>query len=404
MKGEGIILWFQPDGFTNQPAIQLLCISSTRWNYLFQRPQQIMSRLAARYATVYVDPPFPVAKEEVPNYAGNSVFDLSPQIETINDNLVVFTPRQVSMNSLPGIAAAPLESLNQQLVIGQIRRFLSMIHWERPLLWIYDPQAVTMVPHLTRSGIIYDCVDSFRTFSWSSPYTDRNDRNLTTLADVVLASSHALYLDRLQLNPNTYFVPNAADFDHFSRCGQYAGDYPDLAGVGRPRLGFTGAIYEWVDLTLLERLATRHPDWNLVLVGPQQHGLKIPVKPNILWLGPRKYEDLPRVLQSFDILLIPFLANETTRYTNPIKLWEYLAAGKTVIAAGSPEIPHYPGITWLSQNHDEFEANCVAALHFIQDTAAKKAVEFGARNIARENCWDAKCEAIHSIIEKHFPH
>ncbi|HYH03542.1 MAG TPA: glycosyltransferase, partial [Bacillota bacterium] len=167
--------------------------------------------------------------------------------------------------------------------------------------------------------------------------------------------------------------------------------------------GFIGAIYEWLDFKLLESLARSNPGWSLVMIGPKQHGLVVPETcPNIHWLGPRDYKVLPWYLNNIDVMLIPFLRNQTTEHANPIKLWEYLAAGKPVVTTDLPEIPVLNGITWVSENERSFIENCTNALANVTNPLKQKELASRARTIARNNSWEERCRQMVSVIRQVF--
>lgn len=381
---------------------RIVCLSSTRWSFLWQRPQQIMSRLCARHDILYVDPPFPVAEEQVRGISNDESGTLIVKnLQTINDALQIFRPLEISRFSYPDLDSNELLKMNQELLQCQIQKALFQLGWQHPLLWLYDPRNVNLVDQLNPCGVIYDCVDSFRSFSWSHPHVSIWEEALVDRADVVLATSRALYQERLRKNRYTFLVPNAADYKHFSPWQGY--EKPaDITAISRPRLGFIGAIYEWVDLELLQVIADKSPAWNLVLIGPKQHGLQLPERSNIHWLGQRGYAELPAYVHSFDVALIPFLVNETTQHANPIKFWEYLAAGKPVVSTLLPEIPDVPGVVWRSENHSMFCNHCAQALELVQHPLSRNKIITKARAIAYANSWENRCKRILRILVSHF--
>lgn len=382
----------------------IVCLSSTHWHFLWQRPQQIMSRLSREFNIVYVDPPYPLPKSEIVREKNGKIKNPS-RLNSINPSLNVLSAYQVAVQQ-PEAENEDLQALNITWLKEQISQALQNLGWfSAPLLWIYNPQAVAMVGQLGEVGVIYDCVDSFASFSWSDPRAEQWESELNRKADVIFASARKLYQKLRSGGKAVYLVPNAADFEHFSRTTGYDANIPpELKKIPRPRLGFIGAIYEWLDLKLLETLARSKPGWGLVMIGPQQHGLEVPrTCPNIHWLGSRDYKILPWYLNSIDVMLIPFLRNQITENANPIKLWEYLAAGKPVVTTDLPEIPALAGITWISKNEREFIKNCANALHNITNPLKQKELANRARMIARNNSWEERCRQIVSILRQFFP-
>jgi len=396
-----------PDNhFISEPARQIVCISSTRWGFLWQRPQQIMSRLSKQYEVLYVNPPFPVSAREIGwnDFSESCTYEvcLGNRLETVSDSLRVFTPLEISAASYPELDRCELRSLNVPLLKAQLDKLLSFFRPELRLIWVYDPLAASLLEQYEKQNLLYDCIDSFRAFSWSYPHIDEAEQKLVTMADVVLVSAQALYDQKSRFNPAVYLVPNAADFDHFARCGSFAGETDEYKNITHPRLGFVGAIYEWIDFGLIDYLAARNPEWNIVLIGPKQHGLAVPERPNIHWLGIKDYALLPFYLQGLDVMLIPFLKNEITESANPIKMWEYLAAGKPVVSTDIPEVQAFPNSVWIGRDHEEFSRHCATVIRLVQDANGARRISEQARAIARSNTWDNRCEAIREILKKHF--
>jgi glycosyltransferase involved in cell wall biosynthesis len=376
-------------------------MSSTHWHFLWQRPQQIMFRLSQDYNILFVDPPYPVPLKEIFNDLEQNKININNKLKTINSSLKVLTPYKISNSSISD--AQKLHEENTWFIKIQIQKALAFLKWYQPLLWIYDLAAVSMVSQLDERGVIYDCVDSFSAFSWADPNTSIWETELLNKADVVMTSANMLFEERRAQNNNTYLVPNAADYDHFSKGGSYVGVEPvEFKNIKHPRLAFVGAVYEWLDFELLEKIAVNNPDWNLIFIGPQQHNIKVPICDNIFWLGARDYKLLPFYIQGFDLMLIPFLHNEVTRHANPIKLWEYLAAGKPVITTRLPEIPQLSEVIWLSDDYPSFQKSCNEALNILESPVKRNEIIHKAQMLAKINSWDERCKMIRMILRKHF--
>jgi UDP-galactopyranose mutase len=390
--------------YKTQPKKQITCMSSTHWHFLWQRPQQIMSRLSQEYNILFVDPPYPVAESEIPREKDGS-FDISTCLNSVSASLKVISSYQIAEGGSDS-HDNEIRAKNVKLLKEQIQQALHKIKWNASsLLWIYNPQAVSMVGALDEAGVIYDCVDSFSSFSWADPRTRKWEEELINKADVILTSARKLYNGWQDCGKPLYLVPNAADYEHFCKCGNTnsTAEPVDLKRIKHPRLGFIGAVYEWVDFELIKQLASCHPYWSMVMIGPKQHGLEIPDShSNLHWLGPRDYKSLPWYLNHLDVMLIPFLLNETTEHANPIKLWEYLAAGKPVVTTFLPEIPRIAGVTWVSENSQQFCENCINALYAVRNSLKRGELTARARMIARSNSWEERCRQIVSILNEHF--
>lgn len=363
-----------------------------------------MQRLSNCYNVLYVDPPYPVSATEFADREKRFPENLGARLKTIQNSLKVLTPIKLAAEASETARETTPEALvqeNARLVAAQIRKTLAQLHWYQPLLWIYDLAAVPILSELSGRGVVYDCVDSFAAFSWADPQTADWERELLRRADVVITSARTLYQERRKENPYVYLIPNAADFEHFAKPSDTT-EPGELRKISHPRLAFIGAIYEWLDLELLAKLAQDHPAWNLVMIGPQQNGLTLPEVSNLHWLGTRDYKLLPWYMQHFEVMLIPFLRNDVTDHANPIKLWEYLATGKPVVATRLPEIPSIPGVIWLCDDSSQFHENCRKALIAVSDPARRAEISNQARNIARINSWNDRCRNIRGILSDHF--
>jgi glycosyltransferase involved in cell wall biosynthesis len=353
-----------------------------------------MSRLSQHYYILFVDPPSQIAKSEFDRPSFQQTHSAPRRIITISPSLKVLSPCQIQSDS----------NLYSPLIADQIKKALASLRWNNPpLVWIYNLPAVSLVGQLRETGVVYDCVDSFASFSWAHPDTHLWEKELLCKAQVVLTSARALFEKRRKINILTYLVPNAADYEHFARNElSGAGEPADLRPIGHPRLGFIGAAYEWLDYDLLKYLATNNPGWNLIMIGPHQHGINLPERENIHWLGARDYKTLPWYLANIDVMLIPFARNQTTEHANPIKLWEYLAAGKPVVSTRLPEVREVLDLVWLSDNHREFQMNCEAALDLLKNPEKREDMVRRARIIARSNSWEVRCKEIRDILQARF--
>jgi glycosyltransferase involved in cell wall biosynthesis len=215
------------------------------------------------------------------------------------------------------------------------------------VLWIYDPSVARAVGSCGEAFAVYDCVDDYV----EQAISDRKrafvavvDRLAAESSRLVFSSSRAMYERQLRRNPATHLVPNAGDFAHFRSAADRRLAPPEVTNLPRPVLGFAGnVVASKVDLGILEKVALARPSWTVLIVGPAAREMVEPLTalvrlPNVHWLGRRPYADLPRYVAVFDIGLIPYVSNAYTRSCFPLKLYEYLAAGKPVVATGLPEL------------------------------------------------------------------
>ena len=216
------------------------------------------------------------------------------------------------------------------------------------VLWVYDPYAARCVGACGEAFAVYDCVDDYPEQAGDDGHRRRlaaaGDKHASARSRLVFATTSPLHERHRRLNARTHLVPNVADYDHFAPAAERGFASEDVARLPRPVIGFAGNFSNSkVDFDLLEALAEARPDWTLLLIGPErvetrERLARLAARPNVRWLGRKPYAELPHFLAAFDIGLIPYETNDYTRSCFPLKLYEYLAAGKPVVATGVPEL------------------------------------------------------------------
>jgi glycosyltransferase involved in cell wall biosynthesis len=241
-------------------------------------------------------------------------------------------------------------------------------------------------------------VDEWSAFSFLDGKLMREmEERLIAQSDLVIASAEALYTSKRHLNPKTYLVPHGVDGEHFAQARRETTEIaPELKGLLSPIIGFWGLIHEWIDLDLLQLVATRHPEWSVVLVG------KVGVDcsalrrmPNVHFVGTRSYESLPGFARGFTAAMLPFKINRLTDSVNPIKLREYLAAGLPVVSTALPEVLQFSGVVRIGATPEEFVRELEIAVRDTGDAAARRRME-----AVREDTWLARVEHISTLVEK----
>ncbi|MBC7075655.1 MAG: glycosyltransferase [Syntrophomonadaceae bacterium] len=327
---------------------------SLDFNYLVQRPQHLMksfSRLnVLSYYINWNSPDNPIRKNR--------------GIERVNPYLYVF----YDVDPKPYLANV------------------------RPVVYYTVPVHVETVQEYNPSLLVFDSVDQpTEEFEPWKPYYYR----AVSSADLVLAASEKLYHMAKEINENTYLIPNGCDYDYFSQARSKNLPVPgDMQGIKRPIIGYMGVVATWCDLQLLEKLALRFPDASIVIVGPLFNVSGVPQYSNIHWLGFKPYEQLAGYLSLFDVGIIPFKMSSMIEAVNPIKLWEYMAAGIPVVTTNIPEIKKYKDLVLYSENEEEFMQNITTALY--NDSPQKKDQRMA---LARENSWIERAKQIVGLIE-----
>ena len=318
------------------------------WHYLYQRPQQLMAAMAR---------------------LGYRVFFCNSEVGRKQHSRLTLLATNLYLVSGgdPGPSAG-----------------------NAPILWVSYPPHAHLLPKYRAGLVIFDAVDEpAEEFAhWAADVA-----LLRARADVVFASSRALFESHAGKHPDVHLCPNAADYAHFARAAAEGPLPTDLARIPPPIIGYHGALANWVDWDLVGSVAAANPDLSFVFVGPLFTGNeRLPSGPNLHYLGHRDYRLLPNYLRGFDAGIIPFRVSPMTKACNPIKLWEYLAAGKPVVSTALPEVSQYREVS-VASGPDEFGAQLRLAL--IDNDPTAVAVRQG---LARTNCWDARALQVHRVL------
>lgn len=293
--------------------INLVCFSNVQWHFMYHRPQHLMTRFAKHFRVIYVEPLH--YGEEHASYELNYPKE---NIITVKFQLPVGLPveRQVAFQ--------------KEKMLG----LFSDLDIEHYFFWYYSPFAQTFTDSFKPLLKVYDCMTEF-------PHTTVADIDVRALedallqhADLVFTAGPSLHERRRSANGNTICLPGSVDIDHFYGARYYHADPKDQAKIPHPRIGFAGVIDERIDLTLLKAVATRKPDWHLVLLGPVigLNEADLPNLSNIHFLDRKTYDELPDYISGWDLTMLPFAHLDATRYMNPLQVPEFLAAGKPVIS------------------------------------------------------------------------
>ena len=233
--------------------------------------------------------------------------------------------------------------------------------------WYYTPMMLGFSRHLEAACTVYDCMDELANFKFAPPELTILERELMAAADVVFTGGYSLWEAKRDRHPNIHPFPSSVDSAHFAKARRLRDQPHDQAKLPGPRLGFYGVIDERMDLDLLAELADARPDWSLVILGPvaKIDPASLPVRPNLHYLGGRAYDELPRYLAGWDVALMPFAINESTRFISPTKTPEYLAAGRPVASTPIVDVVRHYGelqAVKIGATHAEFIAACDQAL------------------------------------------
>ncbi len=238
---------------------------------------------------------------------------------------------------------------------------------EYPLLWYYTPMMLPFSRHVRTSCRAYDCMDELANFKFAPSELAILEQELLRLADIVFTGGYSLYEAKRGKHVNIHAMPSSVDRAHFEKARAPQPLPEDLLAAPGPRLGFYGVIDERMDLSLLSAVANARPGWTFVMVGPvvKIDLADLPQRPNILYLGAKPYHELPVYLAAWDVAIMPFAINESTRFISPTKTPEYLAAGRPVVSTPIVDVVrHYGDLqgVFIADTPEHFIAACEAGI------------------------------------------
>jgi glycosyltransferase involved in cell wall biosynthesis len=362
--------------------------SHLRWDFVWQRPQQIMSRLGQRGHVLFVEEP--VYLDDIPA----ARLDVSLPLPRVH-RAVPLLP-----GSLRGQYDASITVI-RDLVRKQVAADGPLGGaFHRPVQWFYTPMpAPAMLGAFDERAVVYDCMDELSKFRFAPTELVDRERHLVANADVVFTGGYKLWQAKSRHHANVHFFGCGVDVDHFARArSEELALAPELAGLDRKVMGYFGVIDERIDYDLLAKLAHENSDAELVMVGPvvKVDPNDLPQGPNIRWLGQRQYSELPSYVKGFDVCLMPFALNEATEYINPTKTLEYMAAGKPIVSTAVSDVVHnFTPVVTVAETHDDFVTATAAAMQNPDAAMIARGVEQ-----ARANTWESIVARMDRIIRE----
>ncbi|MDT5063425.1 MAG: UDP-galactopyranose mutase [Acidobacteriota bacterium] len=363
-------------------GVDLVCLSHLRWDFVYQRPQHLLSRFAKVRRVFFVEEP---------------IFEDGPMRLDITQRecgVRVVVPR------LPKelVSAEALDVVQR----GMIDRLFKEHNIDSHILWYYTPMATAWTRHLQPAAVVYDCMDELSAFKDAPSALKEREVELFKSADLVFTGGQSLYEFKRYQHKNVFAFPSSIDAPHFAQARSAQDDPSDQADIPHPRLGFFGVIDERMDIELIERVAQARPDWHLVMVGPvvKIDPATLPRRDNIHYLGGKSYKELPSYLAGWDVALLPFARNESTRFISPTKTPEYLAAGCPVVSTSIRDVvsPYGElGLAHIADTPAEFVSSVEAAMS--EDaTPRMKEVDAFLSQTSWDRTWGRMAELIEDVI------
>lgn len=312
----------------------LLCLSHLRWNFVFQRPQHLLTRAAKSHLVLYFEEPLYEA-------VSRPLLRTSEPVQ----GLRVLTP------VLPEGTSPGQTVLMQRALLDAA---LAELPYEHLILWYYTPMALPFSDHIECDVCVYDCMDELSAFKNAPRELVQMERLLMQRADIVFTGGQSIYEAKRRLHKSIHPFPSSIDVAHFHKARKPSGDPADQAAIPHPRVGFAGVIDERLDVGLVAEAATRMPDVQFIMIGPvvKIDPADLPRLPNIHWLGGKSYAELPLYMANWEMGWMPFALNEATRYISPTKTPEFLAAGLPVVSTAIVDVVRSYGAQGLVQIAD----------------------------------------------------
>ena len=363
----------------------VVCLSHLRWDFVYQRPQHLLSRFARHSRVFFVE---------------------EPLFEDCQEAWLEVTERenhvQVVIPRLPhGLNPEQIEEVQKEL----LNKLFKDKNLERYLFWYYTPMSLGFTSHFSPVLTIYDCMDELSAFKFAPQQLKERELELFKKADLVFTGGQSLYESKKKQHSQAYPFPSSIDKTHFAKALQDLPIPEDQLSIPEPRIGFCGVIDERMDIDLLAAVADAKPEWQLVMVGPvvKIDPADLPRRPNIHYLGGKSYQDLPSYLSSWSVAMLPFALNESTRFISPTKTPEYLAAGKPVVSTPIQDVVHpygEKGLVHIAGSPEEFVKALEKALAQQNDQEWKAEVEAFLSNLSWDQTWLGMVELMQKELEQ----
>jgi glycosyltransferase involved in cell wall biosynthesis len=355
------------------PAYPLVVVSHLGWDWVWQRPQHLLSRMARQHPVLYVVEPHITDSDEAPCL----------KLDERGPNLTLAWP----WFSIPQADAAG----GYYALIGKLLdAHLAGMTGPRPVYWLYTPMAEPVLAGHDDLVVVFDAMDELAAFRFAPPVIKDREAALMRRADLVFTGGPSLYQARLGRNPHVYCFPSGVERAHFAAALDPARpEAPALADVPRPRVGFYGVIDERIDLDLLRRAAALRPAYQWIMVGPTAKidPAELPQAANLHYPGKQEYAALPGFLKGFDVCMMPFALNESTRFISPTKTLEYMAAHKPIVSTPITDVVvPYAHIVQIAATPEEFVA---AVDRVLSEDAPRRAARIAAEDdVLAAHEWD----------------
>lgn len=369
----------------HENLLPIIAFCHLQWDWVWQRPQQFLSRLAKKRKVLFVETH---RSDIVQSFAKIKEYEKTFQVTVMEIHL----PKNRWDDG-------DYIDYERRRVLQEYLEMECMKCFSGAVLWFNDPMAATAYAgHMGESLIVYDCMDELTQFRGAPPQLAEREKNLTCQADLIFCGGRKMRDKRISINANTHFYGTGVDCNHFGTA--LLDDTPideEIAAMPRPVLGYFGVIDERIDYELIEALSDATPQGSVAMVGPfaKIDQNELPRRKNLYWLGPRPYERLPAITKGLSVCLMPFALNASTEYINPTKALEYLAAGRPVVSTALDEVQmNCADVVRIGRNKREFVEIA------LQEAVCPSSDRIAAGlSLAARNGWDVIADSLSDHIE-----
>lgn len=363
--------------------MDIICYSHLRWNFVYQRPQHLLSRLSRHFRVFFVEEP--VYDAEKP-YLDNSYSKEGVWIV------------------IPHLPAGTHEIDAIQIQENLLHDLFEYFKISRYIFWYYTPMALSISHSFSPLLTVYDCMDELSAFKNAPARLKELESVLLIKADLVFTGGQSLYEAKKHQHPCIYPFPSSIDKKHFGKSRNISLEPAEQFLIPTPRIGFFGVIDERMDLELLEAISQERPKWHFIIIGPvvKIDPASLPTRSNIHYLGGKSYEELPTYLAGWDVAMMPFAINESTRFISPTKTPEYLAGGKPVVSTPIRDVvaPYGEnGLVYIAETHSAFIDGIEQALNMEKKKEWLKTVDAFLENDSWDNTVDKMLCLINTKLE-----
>lgn len=371
----------------------LIVASHLRWSFVWQRPQQLLSRLAQHHRILFV---------EEPVYASDNAKPLSALVSEVMPGITVLVPqvRTEDCGDTP-LWLWPCRSE----ITRQVREAMRQLEFHTRALWLYTPTPDFMVEAVSPEMLVYDVMDELANFAFAPPQLKANEKRLLAQSAVVFTGGASMYEAKKHLNPNTHLFASGVDGKHYASACDAATTTPDwMQDIPEgPRATYIGVIDERLDYDLIAQMAAARPDVQFLICGPfaKVDPAQLPKAANLHYPGQQQYADLPRILKGTDVCLMPFAINEATKFISPTKTLEYMATHRPIVSTPIVDVARfYSDIVYLADTPEQFIQHIDAALNEASEDRARKHKR--EEKILAEQAWDAIADNMETLMQKEW--